>query len=133
MRTTINSLKAIVACIVLLNVGILLAEATELGAVDRLTAQQCSLKEETPLLLVHGQHHPHHPHPYPPYPYSPPHHHPSVYPPPYPPYYAPYPASGICRNQLLFCHMNTLLPVGAPCVCYAPLGGVWFSGWVTVY
>ena len=131
MRTTINSLKLIGACIVLLNVGTPLAEATGPEAVNQLTVQQCSLEEETPLLLVHGRHRHHHHHPYPPSPYySPPHYHSSVYPPPYP-YYVP--VSGICRNQVFFCHMNTVLPVGSPCVCYAPFGVVWFSGQVTAY
>ncbi len=129
MRTIIHSLKVIVACIVLLNVGAPLAEAAELEAVEHLTVQQCSQEEEAPLLLVHGQHR-HHPYPH--HHYSPPHYHPSIYPPPYP-YYAPYPASSICRNQVFFCHMNTVLPVGSPCVCYAPFGVAWFSGRVTAY
>ena len=131
MRTIILSLKLIVACTVLLNVGTPLAEATELEAREPLTIQQCSQEEETPLLLVHGRHRHHHHHPYPPSPYyAPPPYHSSIYPPPYP-YYAP--VSGICRNQVFFCQMNTVLPVGSPCVCYAPFGVVWFSGRVTAY
>ena len=110
-----------------------LAGAMELEAVDQLTVQQCSQEEEIPLLLVHGRHRHHHHHPYPSRPYySPPHYHSSVYPLSYP-YYAPYPASSICRNQVFFCHMNAVLPVGSPCVCYAPFGVVWFSGRVTAY
>lgn len=132
MRTIINSLKVVIACLVLFNVGTPLAETTEIEAADQLTVQQCRLEEQTPVQLVHGQHPHHHHHPYPPHPYLPPHSYPSVYPPPYP-YYAPYPASGICRNKLLFCHMNAVLPVGSPCVCHTSFGAVWFSGWVAAY
>ena len=127
--TSIDSLKVIVACIALLNVGTPLAKATELEAVDQLTVQQYSLEEDASLLLVHGWHHHR---PYPPHPYSPPPYYPSIYPPPYP-YYSPYPASSLCRNQLFFCYMNTVLPVGSPCVCYAQFGVVWFSGRVAAY
>ncbi len=132
MRIILHSLKIVGACIVLLNVETSLAEATELEGADRITVQECRLEEGPSLLPVHGRHSHHHHHPYPHHHYAPPHYYPSVYPPPYP-YYAPYPASGICRNQLFFCHMNAVLPVGSPCVCYAPFGVVWFSGRVTVY
>ena len=133
MRTIINSLTVIVACIVLLSVETPLAEATELEAADQITVQQCNLAEEAPLRLVHGRHPYHYHPPHPPHHYAPPHYHTSVYPPPYP-YYAPYPAaSSICRNQVFFCQMNAVLPVGSPCVCYAPFGVVWFSGRVTAY
>ena len=131
MRIVINSL-VVVACIVLLNIDPSFAEVTDLEAVDELTVQQCNLAEGTPLQLVHGRHPYHYHPPHPSHHYVPPHYHPSVYPPPYP-YYAPYPASNVCRNQLFFCHMNAVLPVGSPCVCYAPFGVVWFSGRVTVY
>ena len=127
MKTVRNSVKvgALVACAILFNVGASPAEAEDSFEQRELSAgQQCSMEEPDPLRLVHGRHRHSSPH-YPPYP-------PPVYP-PYFPHYAPYPASAICRNQLQFCYLNVAMPVGAPCVCSAPLGGVWFSGWVTAY
>ena len=129
MKIFSNSLKisAILICTVLFSVVTPPAESGELlEEVESLSGQRCSVEEN--MLLVHGQYH----HPYPPYYHSPPPYHPSVYP-PYYPYHAPYPASGICRNQLFFCYMNGVLPVGAPCICYTSFGVVWFSGKVTAY
>ena len=95
MEQSYNSPTVIAACIALLNVETLLAEATEIETTDWLIVQQCSLEEGPSLLPVHGRHHHHHHPPYPPHHYAQPHYHPSIYPPPYP-YYAP--VSGICRN-----------------------------------
>ena len=122
---------ALLAGAILLNVGASPVEAEDLlEERELLTGQQCSVEEPDPLLLVHGRHrhsythHPHY-HPLPPYP-------PPIYPSPYP-HHSLYPASAICRNQLLFCYMDGPLPVGSPCICAAPFGVVWFSGWVTAY
>ena len=133
MRTGRNSVQAgaLLACVLLFTAGAAPGEAEEVFE-DRepLPRQQCRVDEPEPWLRVHrwGRH-PYNPHhsspPFPPYP-------PLVYP-PSSPYYAPYPASAICRNRLRFCYLTGALLVGSPCVCPAPLGGVWFSGWVTVY
>ena len=133
MKTVQNFVKAgaLLACVLLFSVGAAPGEAEDLLEERELvTGQQCRVDEQDPLRLVHGRprhSYPHYPHSYPLPPYPPP-----VYP-PYGPYYAPYPVAAICRNQLLFCYLTGALPVGAPCVCAAPLGGVWFSGRVTVY
>ena len=133
MRTVKNSVKAgaLLVCAILFSVGAAPVEAEDVFEErEMVTGQQCSVDEQDPLLRVHRwdrhYYNPHHSyHPLPPYP-------PPVYP-PYGSYYAPYPAAAICRNRLLFCYLPGALPVGAPCVCAAPLGGVWFSGRVTVY
>ena len=133
MKTVQGFVKAgaLLACATLFNVGAAPGEAAAvLEERELVTRQQCRVDEHAPLLLVHGRPrhsspHPPHYHPLPPYP-------PPVYP-PYGPYYSPYPAAAICRNQLRFCYLNVVMPVGAPCVCAAPVGGVWFSGWVTFY
>ncbi len=121
----------ILAWTILLTVTALPVEGSECQETEPLTVQQCSIENNGQMLLIHGRHNRHrHYHPHLPHPLPPLLHHPTIY----PPYYLyPYPLSGVCRNHLFFCHMNTLLPVGSPCVCHAPFGVVWFRGQVTVY
>lgn len=130
MRTISNAVQicTIVVCMALFTI-VTPVEGSEGYETELLTGQQCSIEKNGHLLLTHGRHHRHrHYHPYPSYPLPPLLH----YPLPYYPY--PHPISGgVCRNQLLFCYMNVHLPVGSSCVCYAPFGGVWFSGQVTAY